>query len=194
MRLAQSKFDIAYGDARQNNRPTFAFGGEYNRYAKFNNYSRVLPALSAQQLQRRNPDHHAGLRRHPQGQGQGLKCGGPAGNCSSRSIARPGRGTDPAIAEEHGSNLQRRNRWRNCRTNWPRINSTRSPRSFAWAAVLEELQPLPKDEQAARINERSRFVDTLEARFELTQARLSLFCDRWGESKTGPRKCLPPRP
>jgi hypothetical protein len=34
--------------------------------------------------------------------------------------------------------------------------------------------PLPKDEQAARIGERSRFVDLLETRFELTQARLSL--------------------
>ena len=34
--------------------------------------------------------------------------------------------------------------------------------------------PLPKDEQAARIGERSRFVDLLETRFQLTQARLSL--------------------
>ena len=36
---AQSKFYTAVGDARQNNRPIFAFGGEYNRYAKFNNYN-----------------------------------------------------------------------------------------------------------------------------------------------------------
>jgi Outer membrane efflux protein len=34
--------------------------------------------------------------------------------------------------------------------------------------------PLPKDEQVARIAERSRFVDLLETRFQLTQARLSL--------------------
>ena len=36
---AKSKLYTAFGDARQNNRPTFAFGGEYNRYAKFNNYN-----------------------------------------------------------------------------------------------------------------------------------------------------------
>ena len=34
--------------------------------------------------------------------------------------------------------------------------------------------PLPKDEQGAHIIERSRFVDMLETRFQLTQARLSL--------------------
>ena len=34
--------------------------------------------------------------------------------------------------------------------------------------------PLPKDEQAARIRERGHFVDMLETRFQLTQARLSL--------------------
>ena len=34
--------------------------------------------------------------------------------------------------------------------------------------------PLPKDEQGAHIRERSHFVDLLETRFQLTQARLSL--------------------
>jgi TolA-binding protein len=33
---------------------------------------------------------------------------------------------------------------------------------------------LPKDEQGAHIRERTHFVDMLETRFELTQARLSL--------------------
>ena len=36
---ARSKLYTSFGDARQNNRPTFGFGGEYNRYAKFNNYN-----------------------------------------------------------------------------------------------------------------------------------------------------------
>ncbi len=36
---AKSKLFTAFGDARQNNRPTFGFGVEYNRYAKFNNYN-----------------------------------------------------------------------------------------------------------------------------------------------------------
>jgi outer membrane protein TolC len=36
---ARSKLYTSFGDDRQNNRPTFGFGGEYNRYAKFNNYN-----------------------------------------------------------------------------------------------------------------------------------------------------------
>jgi len=35
---AKSKLQLSYGDARQNYRPQFGFGVEYNRYAEFNNY------------------------------------------------------------------------------------------------------------------------------------------------------------
>lgn len=35
---AKSKLDLSYGDAKQNYRPQFGFGVEYNRYAEFNNY------------------------------------------------------------------------------------------------------------------------------------------------------------
>ena len=50
--------------------------------------------------------------------------------------------------------------------------------------------PLPKDEQAARIGERSRYVDMLETQFQLTQARLSLLramggMEEWAKG-TGP--------
>jgi outer membrane protein TolC len=36
---AKSKLDLYYGDAKQNYRPQFGFGIEYNRYAEFNNYT-----------------------------------------------------------------------------------------------------------------------------------------------------------
>lgn len=35
---AKSKLELSFGDARQNYRPVFGFGVEYNRYAEFNNY------------------------------------------------------------------------------------------------------------------------------------------------------------
>lgn len=35
---AKSKLELSYGDAKQNYRPQFGFGVEYNRYAEFNNY------------------------------------------------------------------------------------------------------------------------------------------------------------
>lgn len=36
---AKSKMELYYGDAKQNYRPQFGFGMEYNRYAEFNNYN-----------------------------------------------------------------------------------------------------------------------------------------------------------
>ena len=35
---AKSKRELSFGDAKQNYRPQFGFGMEYNRYAEFNNY------------------------------------------------------------------------------------------------------------------------------------------------------------
>jgi hypothetical protein len=51
--------------------------------------------------------------------------------------------------------------------------------------------PLPKDEQGARISERSHFVDMLETRYQLTQARLSLLrsmgrIEEWAKSSPRP--------
>ena len=50
--------------------------------------------------------------------------------------------------------------------------------------------PLPKDEQGAHIRERSQFVDMLQTRFQLTQARLSLLrsmgrIEDWAKADTG---------
>jgi len=52
--------------------------------------------------------------------------------------------------------------------------------------------PLPKDEQGARIRERNHFVDMLETRYQLTQARLSLLramgrIEDWAKSTPAPR-------
>ena len=58
----------------------------------------------------------------------------------------------------------------------------RSPTTLAEAVSLlqsgngnlQEVQLTPKDEQQALVNERSRYVDLLDARFQLTQAQLNL--------------------
>ena len=52
--------------------------------------------------------------------------------------------------------------------------------------------PLPKDEQGAHIRERSHFVDMLETRFQLTQARLALLrsmgrIEDWAKAVPAPR-------
>jgi outer membrane protein TolC len=86
---ARSKLYTSFGDDRQNNRPTFGFGGEYNRYAKFNNYNEYY-------LRFQHNNFNVGIQiTLPL-----FDATRKAGNRRSGSDARPGGGADPAIAEE----------------------------------------------------------------------------------------------
>jgi len=171
---AQSKLFAAFGDARQNNRPTFAFGGEYNRYAKFNNYSEyylrfqhnnfnvgiqiTLPLFDAT----RNAKAKGSSAEAAQATAQADQLRDQAGEQMlqlQKSIAE-------LVAQEQVAALQNEVAQDQLDTITTQLRlGSGTPGAPA---------PLPKDEQAARIGERSRFVDLLETRFELTQARLSL--------------------
>jgi outer membrane protein TolC len=171
---ARSKLFAAFGDARQNNRPTFAFGGEYNRYAKFNNYSEyylrfqhnnfnvgiqiTLPLFDAS----RKAKAKGSSAEAAQATAQADQLRDQAGEQMlqlQKSIAE-------LVAQEEVAALQNEVAQDQLDTITTQLRlGSGTPGAPA---------PLPKDEQAARIGERSRFVDLLETRFELTQARLSL--------------------
>ena len=171
---ARSKLYTSFGDDRQNNRPTFGFGGEYNRYAKFNNYNEYY-------LRFQHNNFNVGIQitlplfdatRKAKAKGSGRRSS--AGDGRSGSAARPGReqilqlqkSVTELSAQERVAELQ---------------NELAQDQLDAITTQLHEgsgnpraAAALPKDEQAARIGERSRFVDMLDTRFQLTQARLSL--------------------
>jgi outer membrane protein TolC len=171
---ARSKLYVARGDSRQNNRPTFGFGLEYNRYSKFNNYNEyylrfqhnnfnvgiqiTLPLFDASRTAKAKGTTaeaaHAGAQAdqsRDQTQEQVLQL--------QKNIAE-------LSAQEQVAELQ---------------NELSQDQLDAITTQLQAGSPapggsavLPKDEQGAHIRERTHFVDMLETRFELTQARLSL--------------------
>ncbi len=171
---ANSKLYIAYGDARQNNRPTFGFGLEYNRYSKFNNYNEYY------------------LRFQHNNFNVGIQITVPLFDATRNARAK---GSSAGAAEAHAQADQLRDQ-----TGEQILQLQKNVAELEAQGRVAELQnelsqdqldtittqlqlgsgspgggaPLPKDEQGAHIRERSYFVDMLETRFQLTQARLTL--------------------
>jgi outer membrane protein TolC len=171
---ARSKLFTTAGDARQNNRPTFAFGGEYNRYAKFNNYNEyylrfqhnnfnvgvqiTLPLFDATRKAKAKSSSAEAV----QATAEADQLRDQAGE----QILQLQKSVTELTVQEQVAELQ---------------NELAQDQLDAITTQLQEGDgsagagaPLPKDEQGAHIAERSRFVDMLETRFQLTQARLSL--------------------
>jgi outer membrane protein TolC len=170
---AKSKQYVARGDARQNNRPTFAFGGEYNRYAKFNNYSEyylrfqhnnfnvgvqiTLPLFDATRRAKAKDSSAEAVEATAQADQMRDQAG--------EQMLQLQKSVAELTAQETVAELQNE-----LAQDQLDAISTQLQGSGGAAGTA----PLPKDEQAARIGERSRFVDMLETQFQLTQARLSL--------------------
>ena len=171
---AQSKFYTALGDARQNNRPTFAFGGEYNRYAKFNNYNEYY------------------LRFQHNNFNVGIQITMPIFDATRKAKAK-GSSAEAAQASAQAEQLrdQSGEQILQLQKNIAELGAQEKVAELQNELAQDQLDaittqlhlgsgtpgapaPLPKDEQAARIRERGHFVDMLETRFQLTQARLSL--------------------
>jgi hypothetical protein len=182
----------SFGDARQNNRPTFAFGLEYNRYAKFNNYNEYY------------------LRFQHNNFNVGIQINLPLFDASRKAKAM-GSSAEAAQASAQADQLRDQ-------TGEQILRLQKNIAELTAQAQVAELQnelsqdqldaittqirlgtgnpgaaaPLPKDEQGARIRERSHFVDMLETRYQLTQARLSLLrsmgrIEDWAKSTPAPR-------
>jgi outer membrane protein TolC len=171
---ARSKLYVARGDSRQNNRPTFGFGLEYNRYSKFNNYNEYY------------------LRFQHNNFNVGIQITLPLFDASRTAKAK---GTSAEAAHASAQADQSRNQ-----TDEQVLQLQKNIAELTAQELVAELQNelsqdqldaittqlqagspapggsavLPKDEQGAHIRERTHFVDMLETRFELTQARLTL--------------------
>jgi outer membrane protein TolC len=172
--LAQSKLFTAFGDARQYNRPTFGFGGEYNRYAKFNNYNEYY------------------LRFQHNNFNVGVQITFPLFDATRKAKAK-GSSAEAAQAKAQADQVrdQAGEQMLQLQKNITELEAQEQVAELQNELAQDQLDaittqlhlgsgipgapaPLPKDEQAARVGERSRFVDLLETRFQLTQARLAL--------------------
>jgi outer membrane protein TolC len=171
---AQSKQYIALGDSRKNWRPEVAFGIQYSRYAKFNNYE-----LYYLRFQHNNFD-------------VGVNAVLPIFDAQARARAR-GSAADAVHAREQADlfRLQLGEQMRELSGSLAELRAqqkvARLQSDYAQEnvdAVVTQLQNgsgnpnatqlTPRDEQKARIEERRRFVDKLEADFQLMQAEIQL--------------------
>jgi outer membrane protein TolC len=171
---ARSKQFIARGDSRRLYRPEIAFGIQYSRYAKFNNYAQYYL-----RFQHNNFD-------------VGINMTLPIFDSEARDRARAS-AADAVHAREQADlfrlQLAEQNRELSgglaeltIQQKIARLQSDYAQENLD--AVLTQLQngpgnpnanPLtPLDEQKARIEERRRYVDKLDADFQLMQARIQL--------------------
>jgi outer membrane protein TolC len=171
---AKSKSFTARGDALQNNRPTLAFGLEYNRYAKFNNYS----------------DYYLHFQHNNFNVGVQITL--PLFDVTRKARAK-GSSADAVAASAQADQVRDQTReqmlqWKESITELSAQERVAVLQNELSQDQLDALGPqlqlgsaspgapalTPKDEQGARIRERGYFVDVLETRFQLLQARLGL--------------------
>jgi outer membrane protein TolC len=187
---ARSKLYTAFGDARQNNRPTLAFGIEYNRYAKFNNYSEYYLRFQHNNfnvgVQVTLPLFEATRTAHAKGSS--------AEAVAARAQAEQAQNQ----TEEQVLQLQKSVGELTAQVDVAELQNELAQDQLEMVTTQLRLGNggqgtaplLPKDEQGARIGERNRFVDLLATRYQLMQARLSLLrslgrIEEWAKATPG---------
>ncbi len=169
---AQAKREIAFGDARYLYRPQIAFGAQYNRFARYNNYD-----LYYRNFQSNNAEI-------------GIQISVPFFDMSHKAKARES-AADAVHAEREAD--QARDQFTEGRLRVQRTTVELAAR--AEVATLDQqlaqqqldilliqlnsgnpngAQMTPKDEQNSRIAEREKFLALLDARFQMRQAQVNL--------------------
>jgi outer membrane protein TolC len=171
---AKSKRLISFGDEKQNYRPQFAFGAEYNRYAEFNNYQEYYL-----RFQHNNFDI-------------GVQITFPIFDASRRAKARESAAdAKRADAEADQTKFQTSEQVYSLRHSLRELTVAQRVAELRSELAQEQLEAIqtqlqngsgtanapavtPKDEQQARIQERERYVDALDATFSMIKAELTL--------------------
>lgn len=171
---AKSRMYTAFGDSKQNNRPIIAFGLEYNRYAEFNNYSEYflrfqhnnfnvgvqinIPLFDATKKAQAADSSAAASKAWAQAE--------ILRNQISEQALKLEKGMGELVAQEKVASLEQQLAQDQVDAITAQLSST--------GAAPSQHPMTPRDEQEARIAERSRYVDLLDAKFQVTQAKLNL--------------------
>ena len=171
---AKSKRQTAFGDARQLMRPEFDFGAQYSRYATFNNYQLyynhfqqnnaaiavqiTVPIFDA--VRKARAAQSAADATHAELQADALR------NQISEATLKMRHGLDELMAQEAVSRLEQEYAQDQLDGVLLQIKNG--------SGVPDAPALTPKDEQAARIEERQKYIDLLEVQFSLFHARLDL--------------------
>ncbi|AXC10410.1 Outer membrane protein [Acidisarcina polymorpha] len=171
---AQSHQYQAFGDARQNYRPQIGFGGQYSRFSEINNYQEYY-----QHFQHNN--FEAGLQitvplfdatkraKESQSRAEAFRATAQADQLrdqSSENIVLLEKSLEELSAQKEVAQLQNELAQSQLDAVLTQLNG---------ASVTPGAAPLtPREEQQARIEERRRYEEVLDATFEMTKAQLGL--------------------
>ncbi|MGI8769810.1 MAG: TolC family protein [Acidobacteriaceae bacterium] len=169
---AQSKFFVSFGDKRQILHPQVGFGLQYSRYAKFNNYAQYYTRFQHNNFE------------------IGLDIKVPVLDAVARAKAR-GSAADAVHAQEQANmfrqqlseqtlELEKSLDELTAQQKVARLQSDLARETLE--SVTTQLQTssssgatlTPKDEELAKIEERQRYTEMLDANFQLIQAQLNL--------------------
>jgi outer membrane protein TolC len=174
---ARAKQELAFGDSRYRYRPQIAFFAEYSRFSTFNNYATYYPAFSTNTLN---------------AIGIGVQVTVPFYDRVHEDKAKESL-ADAQHAEQQAlfardQMLEGRQKLRHAgaelsaRAELAELDQQVAQQQLD--SILTQLQagsgnpgaPLlsPKDEQNARIQERQKYLDLLDARFKLREAQIQL--------------------
>lgn len=171
---AKSKLELSRADAKQNYRPQFGFGMEYNRYAEFNNYQNYY-----RQFQHNNFD-------------VGVQITFPLFDASRRAKARESAAQAVrAIAEADQARNQTSEQIESLRHSLDELKAQQRLANLQSEFAQEQLEAVqselkngtgspnaapvtPRDEELASIQLEERRLDVLKANLSVMQAQLSL--------------------
>lgn len=188
--VAKSKQYVAFGDARVNNRPQVMFVAQYARYASFNNYSDYYKNFQANNF------------------GVGIQISLPLFDTNKRAKSRESSADAvKALAQADLTRDQTEEQALKLQKSLTELSAQAEVASLQRELAQNQLDTIlaqldtgsgqanatplsPREEQSARIEERQRFEDSLDADFELTRARLSLLrtlgsVEDWARSLPG---------
>ncbi len=173
---AKSKMYLAFGDSRQTLRPQLAFGLDYSLFAKFNNYTQYYAPQSFQYnnlavgIQIRVPLFDATLKaKERQSAANATRAAAQADqtrNTVDEQIFQLQKSMNELTAQQRVTQLQAELAQEQLDAITTQLNNGSGS---ANAPVLT-----PKDEQQARIQERQRYEDVLDANYAVLRAELSL--------------------
>ena len=188
---AKSKLYVAFGDKRQNFRPQIAFVAQYNRFATFNNYqdyynhfqhnnfgigiSISFPIYDASR--KAKAKESAADAAHAAAQAD------QARDQTSEQVTELQKSLAELVAQEEVAQLQSELAASDLETVTAQVSSgSSSPGGQSLT---------PRDEQNAHIQERQRYLEYLNSKFDLLKAELSLLrmvgsIEDWAKSSTHP--------
>jgi len=171
---AKSKRLISTGNEKENYRPRFGFGVEYNRYAKFNNYQEYYL-----RFQHNNFD-------------VGVQITFPIFDATQRAKARESAAeAQRAAAQADQTKFQTSEQVHSLRHSLKELAVQQRIAQLRSELAQEQLESIqaqlqtgsgspnappvtPRDEQLAHIQERERYLDALDANFQMVKAELTL--------------------